>query len=105
MNLSDLMGEYRRELIPFVIKIRDSTELSVDVRRDALCTVMQGNEAHLLQELASRIIHPLLRLVTLSEPGMQAATLTALSCLVCSLGQRICSLHHPCRTHNLPLSD
>jgi hypothetical protein len=40
VNLSDLLGEYRRELTPFVIKILDSAEVSVDVRRDALCTVM-----------------------------------------------------------------
>jgi hypothetical protein len=34
-NLSDLLGEYHRELIPFVVKILDSTEVT-DVRRDAL---------------------------------------------------------------------
>jgi len=62
-NISNLLDEYRWELIPFFIKIIDITEVSIDARRDALCTVM-SNEAHLLQKFASYIIHLLLRLTT-----------------------------------------
>jgi serine/threonine-protein kinase mTOR len=86
-NLAPSLGEYRRQLIPFTLKIMENTDIRYDSRREALCTVMHlANDSDDLNEFASRIIHPLLRLLSTSTPlVLQSGALTALSCIVCRL--------------------
>ena len=86
-NLAPSLGEYRRQLIPFTLKIMENTEIRFDSRREALCTVMHlANDSDDLNEFASRIIHPLLRLLSSTTPAvLQSGALTALSCIVCRL--------------------
>ena len=86
-NLAPNLGEYRRQLIPFTLKIMENTDIHTSSRRDALCTVMHlAVDSDDLNEFASRIIHPLLRLLSTSTPLiLQSGAFTALSCLLCRL--------------------
>jgi len=85
-SIAGQLGEYRRDIISVVLKLLDCNA-PVEVRRDALCTVMHlTNDADSL-EFASRIVHPLLRLVDKMEVEMQTVIVSALSCLVCRLGR------------------
>mmetsp|Transcript_26418 Transcript_26418/g.39200 ORF Transcript_26418/g.39200 Transcript_26418/m.39200 type:complete len:2632 (+) Transcript_26418:19-7914(+) len=85
-NISASLGEYRRQLIPVILKVVELTGIRAETKREALCAVMHlASDSSDLNEFASRIIHPLLRLVCGSEPILQTAALTALSCMVCRL--------------------
>lgn len=86
-NITDQLGEYRIELISVVVEIMDCPHAPSDVRRDALCTVMSLTNNVDLLEFASRIIHPLLRLVDKTDVTLQSAIVTALSCMICRLGR------------------
>jgi serine/threonine-protein kinase mTOR len=85
-NISPALGEYRRQLIPVILKVVEETSVRPETRREALCAVMQlAIDSSDLNEFASRIIHPLLRLLSGSEVLLQIAALTSLSCMVCRL--------------------
>lgn len=86
-NITEQLGEYRLELISVVIDVLDCPHALTDVRKDALCTVMSLTNNVDLLEFASRIIHPLLRLVDKTDTTLQAAIVTALSCMICRLGR------------------
>jgi hypothetical protein len=86
-NIVEHLGEYRVDLIAVIIKILDCSHATPEVRKDALCTVMfLANNVDLL-EFASRIVHPLLRVVEKMDFTMQCTIITALSCMVCRLGR------------------
>lgn len=86
-NLAPNLGEYRRQLIPVLLKILEQPGVRDDTRRDALCTVMHlARDSDDLNEFASRIIHPVIRTLNSSNVALQSCALTALSCLVCRLG-------------------
>ena len=68
------------------------SDVIVQTRRDALCTVMHlALDSNDLNEFSSRIIHPLLRNLTLPPKGtaleltMVSSSLVALSCILCRL--------------------
>ena len=85
-NISSSLGEYRRQLVPVILKVVEQTGVRAETRREALCTVMHLAIASAdLNEFASRIIHPILRLLSGSEPVLLACALTSLSCMVCRL--------------------
>lgn len=86
-NIAEQLGEYRIDLISVIIKIMDCSHAPVEVRKEALCTVMYLSNNVDLLEFASRIIHPLLRVIDNVELPMQATVVTALSCMVCRLGR------------------
>lgn len=85
-NLSELLGEYRRDLIAFFVKILDSPDATGEIIREALCTIIHLSNDADLQEYASRIVHPLLRIVSQSDVVLQSTIVTALSVLLCRLG-------------------
>ena len=85
-NISSSLGEYRRQLVPVILRVVEQTGVRAETRREALCTVMHLALASAdLNEFASRIIHPILRLLSGSEPVLLACALTSLSCMVCRL--------------------
>jgi serine/threonine-protein kinase mTOR len=85
-NISPALGEYRRQLIPVILKVVEENSVRPETRREALCAVMQlAIDSSDLNEFASRIIHPLLRLLSGSEMLLQTTALTSLSCMVCRL--------------------
>jgi serine/threonine-protein kinase mTOR len=86
-NISSSLGEYRRQLVPVILKVVEQTGVRAETKREALCTVMHlAIASGDLNEFASRIIHPILRLLSGSEPTLQAAALTSLSVMACRLG-------------------
>lgn len=86
-NISSCLGEYRRQLVPVILKVVEQTGVRAETKREALCTVMHlAIASGDLNEFASRIIHPILRLLSGSEPTLQAAALTSLSVMACRLG-------------------
>lgn len=97
-NMSDNLGDYKRVFIPAVIRILDEKDTAENVRREALATLMHlANDRGNVYEFASRIMHPLMRIVGASEPTLQKAALTALSCLVVRLGTEYVSYIVPVR--------
>lgn len=91
-NMSTALGEYRSQLIPIILKVMSRSDVIVQTRRDALCTVMHlALDSNDLNEFSSRIIHPLLRNLTLPPKGtaleltMVSSSLVALSCILCRL--------------------
>eukprot|EP01038_Epipyxis_sp_PR26KG_P011143 gene11143-14952_t len=86
VNMSDYLNDYRRFLLPVIIKVVDNNKVSADMRKEALCTLMFLADDNDLQESASRIIHPLMRLFNCTDQSLQSAALTAASVLVCRLG-------------------
>jgi FKBP12-rapamycin complex-associated protein len=85
-NISPNLGEYRRQLIPVILKVMEQTGVRPITRKEALCTVMHlALDSEELHEFASRILHPILRLILSPESILQTSALTALSFMVCRL--------------------
>ena len=91
-NMSTALGEYRSQLMPIILKVMSRSDVIVQTKRDALCTVMHlALDSSDLNEFGSRIIHPLLGNLTLPPKGtaleltMVSASLVALSCMLCRL--------------------
>ena len=85
-SLSDVLGEFRRDLIAFIVRIFDCRDATVTILKEALSTVMRLANDTDLQEFSSRIIHPLLRVLPRADVTLQSAILTAFSTLLCRLG-------------------
>ena len=65
----------------------DDTEIVLETRRITLCYLMHLANDTELHQFVPRIIQPLLRLLSCKkESTIQAAAITAFSCLVCRLG-------------------
>ncbi len=85
--MNDSIGEYRRDLIPFILKILDSGVSSSEIKREAIATVLfLSNEHHYLQEFSARIVQSLLRSLSPNDFGLNNCVITGLSTLICKLG-------------------
>jgi FKBP12-rapamycin complex-associated protein len=84
--MNEWIGEYRRDIIPFILKILDNTGPSSDVKREAISTVLfLANEPY-LHEFVSRMVQSLLRALTTTDMNLNSHIITALSALLCKLG-------------------
>lgn len=84
-NMSASLGEYRTLLISTIIQVMCDEDATMEIRKQALCTLIHlGNDSD-LNEFGGRIIHPLIRLVAVNDQALQAAVFVALSCLLCRL--------------------
>ena len=86
-NIADSLGESRRDIISFFLKVLDNSHLPTEIRKDSLATIMKLATDVDLLEFASKIIHPLLRLAPKVDVLMQSAIITALSCILCRIGR------------------
>lgn len=87
INVEHSLGEFRKLLLPTFIAVLDNNEVCVETRRATLCFLMHLANDIELHQFAPRIVHPLMRLLTLkNQTIIQPAVVTALSCLVCRLG-------------------
>jgi len=86
-NIADSLGEYRRDIMAFFLKVLDISHVLTEIRRESLATIMKLATDVDLLEFASKIIHPLLRLAPKADLLMQSAIVTALSCILCRIGR------------------
>ncbi|XP_064642053.1 serine/threonine-protein kinase mTOR-like isoform X1 [Lineus longissimus] len=91
LNALQLFGanldDYLHLLLPPVVKLFESTEVPVSVRRVALETVDKLTNTLDLSEYSSRIIHPLVRTLD-TCPELRYAAMDTLSALVMQLGKK-----------------
>ena len=86
-NMSPSLGDFRRILIPAILRVMEQAGATASVRRDSLCLVLYlARDSDNLHEFANRIIHPILRTLQSKETNLRSSSLAALSCLICSLG-------------------
>lgn len=64
VNMNEVLGEYRRDSLPFLISLFGSELLSWEVKREVVCTLLCLSNENDLLEYSGRIIHALLRLLT-----------------------------------------
>lgn len=86
VNIGDVLSEYRKDIIPMIIKILDQPSISPEIRKEALSAVMNLANDSDLQEFTGRIVHSLLRFMMVAEGSILGAIFTALSSLICRLG-------------------
>lgn len=87
VNVEHSLGEFRKLFLPSFVKVLDDTEIVLETRRITLCYLMHLANDTELHQFVPRIIQPLLRLLSCKkESTIQAAAITAFSCLVCRLG-------------------
>lgn len=86
VNVGDSFGEFRRYIIPMIINVLDKVSLTAELRRVALCTVMNLSNESDFREFAARIVHSLLRFLNVAEGAILSAIFTSFSTLVCRLG-------------------
>lgn len=87
VNVEHSLGEFRKLFLPSFVKVLDDTEIVLETRRITLCYLMHLANDTELHQFVPRIIQPLLRLLSCKkESPIQAAAITAFSCLVCRLG-------------------
>ena len=79
--------EFRRILLPVLVRVLDDADVHVETRRTTLCYLMYLVNDTELHQFAPRIMHPLMRLLTpKTDPTLQQAAVSALSCTLCRLG-------------------
>ncbi|XP_071144772.1 serine/threonine-protein kinase mTOR-like isoform X1 [Mytilus edulis] len=81
------LDDYLHLLLPPVVKLFDSHDIPIAVRRAALETIDRFSDTLDLTDYASRIIHPLVRTLD-SVPDLQNTTMDVLCSLVMQLGQK-----------------
>ncbi|XP_071946239.1 serine/threonine-protein kinase mTOR-like [Antedon mediterranea] len=81
------LDDYLHLLLPPVVKLFDSNEVPMEVRRTALESIDLLSDTLDFTDFASRIIHPLVRTLD-SNPALQEAAMEALSSLVLQLGKK-----------------
>ena len=86
LSISQYLGEYRKEVIPYMLKIMDAPQVSLDIKKESLTAVMRLANLSDFHEFAGRIVHSLIRWVASNDQVLQTSALTALSRLVCRLG-------------------
>ena len=84
--IAQYLGEYRKEIIPYMLKIMDAPQVTLDIKKESLVAVMRLANVSDFHEFAGRIVHSLIRWIASSEQVLQTSALTALSRLVCRLG-------------------
>lgn len=95
--MHEWMGEFRRDLIPFMLKILDCSGPSSEVKREAISTVLFLATDAYLQEFAARIVQSLLRSLSTTDFTLNNHVISALSCLICKLGTRFLPFVVPIR--------
>ncbi|KAL5013846.1 hypothetical protein ScPMuIL_008116 [Solemya velum] len=81
------LDDYLHLLLPPVVKLFDSTDVPLLVRRGALETIDRLTDTLDLTDFASRIIHPLVRTID-TTPELQQTALDMLCALVSQLGYK-----------------
>ncbi|XP_041480411.1 serine/threonine-protein kinase mTOR-like [Lytechinus variegatus] len=81
------LDDYLHLLLPPVVKLFDSQDLPVSVRRTALETVDHLSDNLDFMEFASRIVHPLVRTLD-TTPDLRPVAMDTLSSVVLQLGKK-----------------
>ncbi|KAK3104575.1 hypothetical protein FSP39_005244 [Pinctada imbricata] len=91
LNALQLFGanldDYLHLLLPPVVRLFDSQEIPIPVRKVALETIEKLTYSLDLSDFASRIIHPLVRTID-TTPELQIVAMDTLCALVVQLGQK-----------------
>ncbi len=81
------LTDYLHLFLPPIVKLFDSHDVPLDIRKQALETIERLSDVLDFSEFASRIIHPLVRCLD-STPELRATAMDTLSALVCQLGKK-----------------
>ncbi|CAH1772250.1 unnamed protein product [Owenia fusiformis] len=91
LNALQLFGanldDYLHLLLPPIVKLFDTPDVPVSVRKCALETIDHLTDSLDLTDFASRIIHPIVRVLD-SCPELRTSAMDALSSLVVQMGRR-----------------
>lgn len=86
VSIGDSLGEYRKDSISMVLDVLDNPFLVQELRKNAICTIVNLSKETDLREFAGKIIHSLLRFMTTAEGVALSTIFTTLSIMVCRLG-------------------
>ncbi|KAI1309348.1 Serine/threonine-protein kinase mTOR [Halotydeus destructor] len=81
------LDDYLHMILPPIIKLFDSTDIPLQLRKDALQTIDVFSETLELTEFASRIIHPLVRVLD-TVPDLRAQAMDTLTAVIAQLGKK-----------------
>ena len=87
------MADYLHLFLPPIVKLFDSQDVPIEIRKQALETIERLSDVLDFSEFASRIIHPLVRCLE-TTPDLRPTAMDTLSALVYQLGMYDC-LHDP----------
>ena len=89
------MADYLHLFLPPIVKLFDSQDVPIEIRKQALETIERLSDVLDFSEFASRIIHPLVRCLE-TTPDLRPTAMDTLSALVYQLGmylrQRVCMI-------------
>ena len=88
VNIKGKLNDHKRQLLTLVVHVFDDSYMPVEIRKFAIGVYLELADDSDLSEFASRLIHPLLRLISLNgnNENLLGAALTALSTILCKLG-------------------
>lgn len=81
------LADYLHLFLPPIVKLFDSHDVPIEIRKQALETIKRLSEVLDFSEFASRIIHPLVRCLD-STPDLRTTAMDTLSALVYQLGKK-----------------
>ena len=81
------LADYLHLFLPPILKLFDSHEVPIEIRKQALQTIDRLSDVLDFSEFASRIIHPLVRCLD-STPELRTTAMDTLSALVYQLGKK-----------------
>lgn len=79
--------EYMHLIIPVIVRTFEKQGQPAHTRKQAIDTIGKLSREVNLNDFASRIIHPLTRVLTLGDPSLRAAALDTLCALIQQLGK------------------
>ena len=83
------MADYLHLFLPPIVKLFDSQDVPIEIRKQALETIERLSDVLDFSEFASRIIHPLVRCLE-TTPDLRPTAMDTLSALVYQLGMYDC---------------
>lgn len=86
-RFGNTLADYLHLFLPPIVKLFDSHEVPIEIRKQALETIERLSDVLDFSEFASRIIHPLVRCLD-STPELRPASMDTLTALVYQLGKK-----------------
>ena len=86
-RFGNTLTDYLHLFLPPIVKLFDSQEVPIEIRKQALETIERLSDVLDFSEFASRIIHPLVRCLD-TTPDLRTTAMNTLSALVYQLGKK-----------------
>lgn len=86
VTIGDSLGEFRKDVLAMILDVLDNSSLPQDVRKSALCAIVNLSKEPDLREFSGKLVHCLLRFIPVAEGTVLSTIFTTLSILVCRLG-------------------